>query len=323
MITVDDALTSEARELLGSKHPVFAAARVTREGMSVGGVGAPLEGDFEIGSISKGVTGLLYVDALIRGEVTPDTTLGEILPLTGSPAAVLTLSALSTHTSGLPRLARTSDRWRQGIALWRHGTNPYGDTLDAVIEQARTVPVARPRPRYSNLGYMLLGHALATAVGTTYARLVADRVAGPLDLDPFYVAASAADLRREAVPGMSRSGRRQEAWTGEALGPAGGIRASIGAMAHLTSALLDGSAPGVGALDSVRDFSGDLRIGAAWMTLSGKGHAVTWHNGGTGGFRSWMGLDRAAGAGVVVLSATSRSVDRCGFQLLTRVAAPS
>lgn len=323
MFPVDAALTSEARELLGRKHPVFAVARVTGEGTSVGAVGASLEADFEIGSISKGVTGLLYVDALNRGEVTPGTTLGEILPLAGSAAAAVTLSALSTHTSGLPRLAKTSDRWRRGVALMRHGTNPYGDTLEILVGQARTVPVGRPGPRYSNLGYMLLGHALAAAAGTTYARLVADRVARPLDLDPFYVAATAADLRPDAVPGTSRSGRGQEPWTGEALGPAGGIRASIGAMARLTEALLDGTAPGVAALDPVEGFSGGLRIGAAWMTLSGKGRQVTFHNGGTGGFRSWMGVDRAAAAGVVVLSATSRPVDRCGFRLLTQVAAPN
>lgn len=323
MITVDDALTSRASELLGGKHPVFAVARVTCERTSVGALGAPLEGTYEIGSISKGVTGLLYVDALTRGDVTPETTLGEILPLAGSAAATVTLTALSTHTSGLPRLAKSPDQWRRGIALWRHGTNPYGDTLETVLAQARTASIGRARPRYSNLGYMLLGHALAAAAGTTYAELVAERMAGPLELGTFYVATTAADRRPGAVKGRNRSGRRQEPWTGEALGPAGGIRASISAMARLTEALLDGTAPGVAALDPVRDFSGGLRIGAAWMTLSGKGRQVTWHNGGTGGFRSWMGVDRGAGAGVVVLSATSRSVDRCGFRLLTHVAAPS
>ena len=40
------------------------------------------------------------------------------------------------------------------------------------------------------------------------------------------------------------------------------------------------------------------------------------HNGGTGGFRSWLGLDRATGTGLVLLSATAASVDRQGFALL-------
>ena len=34
---------------------------------------ASLAADFEIGSVSKGMTGLLYADALSRGEIGPDT----------------------------------------------------------------------------------------------------------------------------------------------------------------------------------------------------------------------------------------------------------
>ena len=323
MTAVDDELTREATELLGANHPCFAVARVTPGGTSLTVVGAPPDGDFEIGSISKGITGMLWAEALSRGEVTAETTLGEWLPLSGAAAADVMLGSLSTHTSGLPRLARSSAPLRRSVALWRHGSNPYGDTLDTLVDQARSVAVGKPRPRYSNLGFMLLGHALAAAAGATYATLVADRIARPLGLDPFYVAVTPEDLGAGAVPGTSRSGRSREPWTGEALGPAGGIRASIGAMARLTEALLDGSAPGVTALDPVRDFSRGLRIGAAWLTLSAKGQELTWHNGGTGGFRSWMGLDRRRGCGVVVLSATTRSVDRSGFRLLTAGTAPA
>jgi hypothetical protein len=49
------------------------------------------------------------------------------------------------------------------------------------------------------------------------------------------------------------------------------------------------------------------------------GRSITWHNGGTGGFRSWLGLDRDAGTGAVVLSAISASVDRAGFRLLAQL----
>ena len=62
--------------------------------------------------------------------------------------------------------------------------------------------------------------------------------------------------------------------------------------------------------------SGGVRIGAAWLVLERRGAVVTWHNGGTGGFRSIVALDRAAGAGVALVSATARSVDRAGFALL-------
>ncbi|MEU4603824.1 serine hydrolase [Kribbella sp. NPDC023972] len=107
---------------------------------------------------------------------------------------------------------------------------------------------------------------------------------------------------------------------GEAVGPAGGIRASIRDMARLTAALLDGSAPGTAALDPVANFSGRAaRIGAAWITLEHDHRLVTWHNGGTGGFRTWLGLDRSARTAVVLMSATSTSVDHHGFNLLAQM----
>ncbi|MEU3164105.1 serine hydrolase domain-containing protein [Streptosporangium sp. NPDC006930] len=313
----DETLAARLRDLVGDRHPVIAVATVSPRGVTVASLDASLNADFEIGSISKGVTGLLYADALARGEIGPASTLGEFLPLDGTQVAGVTLASVSTHRSGLPRLPRTAAPWRRTFALWRYGTNPYGENLEQLLTQAQGVRVGKPRPRYSNFGYELLGHAIARAAGTSYRDLVHKRVAEPLGLNVFYVPATPDELLPGAVIGRNRSGRTQQPWTGEAIGPAGGIRASIEDMARLTSALLDGTAPGIAALDPVADFSGSaVRIGAAWITLEVDKRHVTWHNGGTGGFRTWTGVDRAAGTGVVVMSATSVSVDRHGFALL-------
>jgi CubicO group peptidase (beta-lactamase class C family) len=43
---------------------------------------------------------------------------------------------------------------------------------------------------------------------------------------------------------------------------------------------------------------------------------VTWHNGGTGGFRSFVGIDREHGVGVALVSASTRSVDGAAARLL-------
>ncbi|WP_436498844.1 serine hydrolase domain-containing protein [Actinokineospora sp. HUAS TT18] len=312
----DAALAESALELAGDRHRPFAVAAVSPGGARIATAGADLTADFEIGSISKGITGLLYADALERGEITPTTTLGDLLPLGDAPAGSVTLASVSTHHSGLPRLPKAGSL-RKTFALWRHGTNPYGETVDELIAQARTVRLGKPRARYSNLGYELLGHAIARAAGTTYADLVRRRIAEPLGLD-LYVPADPGELRPAALLGKTKRGKEQQPWTGEAVGPAGGVRATIGDMARLTAALLDGTAPGVAALDPVSPFAGPARIGAAWLTLGRDGRSITWHNGGTGGFRSWMGLDRPAGTGVVVLSAVSMSVDRAGFALLSK-----
>nr|WP_314195058.1 serine hydrolase domain-containing protein [uncultured Arthrobacter sp.] len=284
--------------------------------------GASLAADFEIGSVSKGITGLLYADALGRGELSPGTTLGERLPLGDCPAAGMTLASLSRHSSGLPRLPRQAGTLRRSLALMLRGTNPYGETLAELLEQARLVRrLGSPRPRYSNFGFELLGRAVAAGAGLSFQELLRERLAAPLGLGSAYAPATAAEVRLTAVTGRSRSGKVMQPWTGEALAPAGGIRASISDMARLVQALLEGTAPGLAALDPAANFAGPAaRIGAGWMILDVKGREVTWHNGGTGGFRSWVGLDRKAGAAVVLLTATAAPVDRHGFRLLAELA---
>lgn len=312
----DAALHDRARRLLGARHAVWAAATVSGGEVRIAVHGTTRDGDFEIGSVSKAVTGLLYADAVARGEITGETRLGDLLPLGNAGAADVTLGSLAVHRSGLPRLPSSADSWRKTVALWRHGTNPYGESLAELVEQARRAQPGAPRPLYSNFGFELLGHAIAAAAQLSYAELVAARLTTPLGMHGSYVPSNAHELRGTAVVGTSRRGKPREPWTGEALAPAGGIRATIDDMATMVSSILSGNAPGLGALDPVETLAGVTRIGAAWLTTPVRGRTVTWHNGGTGGFRSWIGIDRAAVTGAVVMTATSRSVDRCGFELV-------
>lgn len=313
----DRALATLLRFKLDRHHPVAAVATVRNGVIRTATVGAALEQDFEIGSLSKGITGLLYADACTRGEITPQTTLGQLLPLSGCPAAGVTVGAVSTHRSGLPRLPHSAHPVQRSIALWRDGKNPYGESLDELLAQARTVTLSGPRSRYSNFGFELLGHAVAAGAGCSYTELLAERITDPLAMTGSYAPTDPADLRPTALGGTNRAGRPVEAWTGEALAPAGGIRSSIGDLALLACALADGSAPGINALDPTASFGNPaVRIGAAWITLEGRGFPVTWHNGGTGGFRSWLGIDRFAHTAVVLVTATARSVDAVGFRWL-------
>ena len=53
-----------------------------------------------------------------------------------------------------------------------------------------------------------------------------------------------------------------------------------------------------------------------WFTTSYDGRTITWHNGGTGGFSSYVGFDPATNDGVVVLGNTDRRVEPIGLRLL-------
>lgn len=297
-----------------------ALAVIRPDGTSIVAHRCTQDADFEIGSITKGVTGLLYVDALDRGEVRPDTALGDLLPIAG-PAGGVVLRDLATHSSGLPRTIG-GHVLRRSLEYLRDGTDPFAQPLAELYADAGSARLKPGRARYSNAGYQLFGQALAAAAGMTYAELVRTRVAEPLGLDPFYAPASPTDVRPGAVAGHNR-GRVVDPWASAAIAPAGGVRASIAAMAGFARALLDGTAVGVRALDPVANFAGPaMRIGAGWMTSArpAKG-PLTWHNGGTGGFRSWLGLRRDLGVGVVALASTTRVMDGLGLRVLDETTA--
>ncbi|KAB7746282.1 serine hydrolase [Nostocoides sp. F2B08] len=318
MSLLGDGALAERTSALLTGGDAFVVARVADGRARVAARGVPLESDVEIGSVSKGLTGLLLHDAIDRGEVTLDTRLGEHLDVGDGPIADLSLGSLATHRSGLPRLAPGGHVWRRTLRLMTHGENPYGETLAELLVRVRDLRPGRARPRYSNLGFMLLGHAVASAVGLPYARLVRERLAQPLSMTGVRVPSTPDGLGPHSVAGTSRRGRTVAAWTGEALAPAGGIRATADDLARLLGALLDGSAPGISALEPVARLAGPgVRIGAAWLTTTKDGREITWHNGGTGGFRSLVGIDRDAGRGVALVRATNRSADTVGLTLLT------
>ena len=239
----------------------MAVAAVTPDGSRTAIRGADPDADFEIGSISKAVTGMLYCHARDRGLVSATTPLKHLLPLDGQVGDV-TLGSLAVHRSGLPNLPSSMQPIRRMLALYRHGTNPYGDTLAQLLEHVGKLTLGRPKPRYSNVGFQLLGHAVAAAEGMPYAALL-DTASG----SRLWAPAREQELRPTSLTGVSRFGRHRAAWVGEALAPAGGIRATIDSLRHLITSVLAESAPGMSALTPVADFGRGVRIGAGWITL--------------------------------------------------------
>ncbi|WP_309133521.1 serine hydrolase domain-containing protein [Cellulomonas sp.] len=315
--TGDPALAAALREAVaGTPAHRLAVAHVEAGTATFAGLGADESTVFEIGSVSKGLTGLLLADAVERGEVALEDPLGAHLPLDGAPAADVRLGSLATHASGLPRMPGGLAMAARSIWSGVSGANPYGGYgVDALVAAARDARVGDPDPEYSNLGAALAGQALAAAAGTAWPDLLRARLTGPLGMD-----ATTAPARTPAddplLAGTDASGRSHAPWVMDGFAPAGGVRSTTGDLALLVQALLDGTAPGTDALEPRADLDED-RIGHFWVTsTTSDGRTVTWHNGRTGGFAAWIGLDREAGRGVVVLSDVSASVDEVGLRLL-------
>jgi len=274
---------------------------------------------YELGSITKTFTAALFADAIERGEVRADDRLARHLPeLADTPAGDVTLESLAQHRSGLPALGTTV---QIGLLAALLNRNPYRTTDVAQLvtdAQVAEVDPTQP-PTYSNFAVSLLGTALVRATGASdYPTLVGERITGPLGMTQTSFPATDSEIPVEAVTGFGVNGSVAARWTGSGYLPSGSSTfTSINDLARWAQAQLAGTAPGRAALEPTAEFAGEDRIGWAWITSPiGNGRAMVWHNGGTGGFRTMLALDRDSGRAVVVMGNTTRSVDELAISLL-------
>lgn len=311
------------------RNPGIVAALITRGGSVQANAGTAASPDglplsastrFEIGSITKAITGTLFADAIARGEVREDEPLLDVLPELRLPAGGdrITLLDLATHRSGLPSYptghmpASPSDPWADvdSAAVARHLAS-----LEALNFPPGT------RSEYSNVAAGLLGQALVRRSGAfSYDALVRARIADPLGLRVFTTDASAEDTRAFAQ-GHDADGPVSRWHLTTYLAGAGALIATLDDMTRLAQACLGNAPDAVAKAIAVaqtprREFAAH-RIGLHWVTTTTPAGDVSWHNGGTGGFRSWLGCNRETGRAAVVLSnGSAASVDDLGLHLV-------
>jgi serine-type D-Ala-D-Ala carboxypeptidase/endopeptidase len=286
----------------------------------------PLDGNtiFEIGSITKVFTSLLLADMVLRREVSLDDPVAKYLPsdvkVPERPGRQIKLVDLATHTSGLPRLPSN--------LAFRTPSNPYADYSEAQLyEFLSSYKLTRDigaRYEYSNLGGGLLGLALSRRAGMDYGPLVRERICEPLGMNHTRSQLTS-EMQWRRAAGHDRTMRPTANWDfGAATAGAGELRSDANDMLTFLEANLGSLetplAPAMEAMLGVRRHTGvkGLDVALGWHVLTKNGREIVWHNGGTGGYRSFMGFDPAARTGVVALSNsfTWEGVDDIGRHLL-------
>jgi CubicO group peptidase (beta-lactamase class C family) len=290
--------------------------------VSLGGAQVP-DGDtvYEIGSVTKVFTSLILADMIEKGEVKADDPVSKFLPATvkvpSRNGRQITLLDLSMQVSGLPRLP---DNMKPA-----EPANPYAD-YDAAKLYDFLSRYALPRDpgekyEYSNLAVGLLGHALALKAGMPYEELLRRRIFDPLGMTSTSIALSEAQKKRLA-PGYDAALKPVKNWDLDALAGAGAIRSTsndmlkfVGANLELTDTPLKAA---MRRMRSVRKPTGspDLEIGMAWHVFTKFDTELWWHNGGTAGYRSFVGFIPAKKEGVVVLCNTFTDNDDLGRHIL-------
>jgi CubicO group peptidase (beta-lactamase class C family) len=285
----------------------------------------PLNGDtvFEIGSMTKVFTSLLLADMVQRGEVALDDPVAKYLPpsvkMPQRNGRSITLVDLATHTSGLPR--------RPSNISPKDPQNPWADySVEQLYQFLSTYQPTRDigsQYVYSNLGGGLLGHVLAQRAGMDYETLVRSRICDPLGMKSTRITLTPALKERLAV-GHNSQMEPTKNWDIPTLAGAGALRSTANDMLTFLAANLglikSPLAPAMAAMIKVRRPTGypDLEIALGWHVFTGNGKEIVWHNGGTGGYQTWMGYDPKARVAVVALSNISiaQGTDDIGHHLL-------
>lgn len=277
---------------------------------------------FEIGSVTKGITGILLADMVLKGEVSLDDAAarhsrpGAKLPSRDGRA--IRLRDLVTHTSGLPR----SPPGYQP----RDPQNPYNgfdaDALYAALAQTELAGEVGATHEYSNFGYMWLSEILARAGGKPFDALLAERVLQPLGMKDTAIVLTPSQ-RERFVTGHALPYTATPPWdmAVEVVG-AGGLRSSMSDMLKLGEALagrrktpLDGAI--ALALEPLRPATGGASIGFGWIANERTAAVpLHWHNGGTGGFHAMVAADRAARRAAIVLVDSAASFDDLALHIV-------
>jgi CubicO group peptidase (beta-lactamase class C family) len=277
-------------------------------------IDAEAETRFEIGSITKALTGMLLAVAIERGEISMESKISTILNnCSDSEFGSITVKELCTHTSGLPRLPRSHLTFVRGMQFLVLGSDPYrGITSSEVLRLAsRQWLRHRGQWRYSNLGAAVLGQLLTKVADTDYASLLRERIFLPIGMN----SSSVANPDETAPHGWSSAGLRRAPWIMNGYAPAGGVISTVNDMSLLVTALLDGSAPGRDSLIPIAGVESDGPNRATAMfwiidSLPGTERTMAWHGGETGGHSAFLALFLQASRSVVVLANVARGNDQ-------------
>ena len=324
---LDDAVRQRADELtrLGM-HPSIVIAVIDGKDSAVYGFGSSHPGKpgkpgadtvYQIGSVTKTMTALLLADAVVEGKASLDEPVARLLPGYALPAydgRQITLLDLATHYSSLPRLP---DNFAP-----KNPANPYADYTETAQRQflaAYRLPHAPGSAfDYSNIGYAVLGTALAAQAGSSYEALLQSRITVPLGMRSTSNTPSAGMLARLA-PGHLLSGEATPAWDLNVVAPAGGVYSSARDMvAYLQAYMVKPLRPYVLAVQPQRPLGAGsaAKIGLAWVLEQRQGQGYAWHSGQTGGYTSYAAFTTDGKRGVVVLTNTARLVDTLGLAAL-------
>lgn len=259
---------------------------------------------FEIGSISKVFTAELTQLLVERGELKWDDNISKYMP--GEVKwkdDSTTLMHLATHTSGFPRLP---EMWFK--KLEQNECDPYSSLSIEDLYAYLNSPKDKKKPSpdaydYSNLGAGLLGHILEWKTNVSYEQMLQEMILHPLGM--LNTSAITSDSAKFAT-GYDEKGNKTCHWSFPIIYGAGTIRSSGADMLRFLAANMKNNTElSASFAKTHKQAVKEAPVALGWHIdmLNGifaRITNITWHNGGTGGFRSYIGFVPGKDRGVII-----------------------
>lgn len=274
---------------------------------------------FEIGSITKTFTTIVAAQLAQEGKLSLSDPAqkyfpeGSTLPTRGDK--VITIEDLASARSGLPRMPHNFKP--------ADNENPYIDyTAANLFDFLNGYQLTRDIGslyEYSNLGMGLLGVIVSRVDGKPYRDVVTARILKPLKMNSTFLNTPGRTDKNSAI-GYS-DGKPVKAWTWSdesAMQGAGGLLSNTEDMMKYLLANMNPPDNSLGKamkeahkprMDAGRN---NVKIGLGWHLRN----KIIWHNGGTGGFRTFAGFEPEKKMAVVVLTNSGIGADDIGFHLM-------
>jgi len=279
---------------------------------------------YEIGSISKTFTAILLADMYQKGYLDINDPVQKYLPVNAVLPKFnedeITFYHLATHSSSLPNMDNN---------LPHHILDP-GDpfasyTCYDMYNFFSRITLKKPlgsSGEYSNFGVGLLGHVLGIINGTTYEKLLKDKLLNVLKMDNTSLFLTDKQ-KKNLAPGHKIDGTETPNWNfTDCLQGAGGIKSTLLDMFKYMEANL-------GLTDSplheAMVLTHEPQVETPWKDYNSLGWGVekindqdmVWHNGGTEGYHTFLGFIPKLELGVIILSNyRGTNMDAIGRQVL-------
>lgn len=275
---------------------------------------------FEIGSITKVFTTLLLSDSAVKKQLKLDSPVTSFFSISEvSPElSKITLTMLASHYSGLARMPANFEPQYYQLAPMGYTKAAFYQYLKAPTFFSQTAA----QYHYSNFGFGLLGHIMERRLDKPFAVLLDEKIAKPLGMNKTTAVIENID---DSLMAQGHHGNIKTPLSPNGmLDAAGGIVSNANDLViFLQAYLLPKKTQLNQAMKSALVVQGkawegtDIALGWHVNSLT-NGQVLHWHNGSTGGFHGFVGMDINAGKAVVVLAnSAGDGNDDIGMHLLS------